>query len=91
MLRCPACDGRLPKRSAATTFTASRRVERYWCATCRQFQKGSIQRDFNLEDEGVDYMGPVLWDLGANLPEGHPFAAKSARSERSEDAHTQAA
>lgn len=90
-MRCPSCDELLPKRSAVTSFTASRRIERYWCGHCRTFQKATIRRDFDLEDEGIDYTGPVLWDLGANLPEGHPFAAQPARSGRSEDAQQEAA
>lgn len=81
-MRCPTCHQPLPKRSSATSFTATRRVERYWCQVCHDFKKGSLARDFDLEDDFADYTGPILWDLGANLPEGHPFAASPARSSR---------
>lgn len=74
MLRCPECKTALPKQSAAVTFTANRRVDRYWCDTCRCFQRATVQRDFNAEDAGQDYTAPILWDLGA-LPPSHPFAA----------------
>lgn len=93
MLRCPTCDSDLPAKSAATSFTASRRIERYWCSECRGFQKASISRDFDREDEGVDYSGTVLWktsdrddapasaavlwDLGV-LRAGHPFGVRFA-------------
>lgn len=76
MPSCPLCADEM-SAPLAVSFTTMRRVERYWCASCTKLHRGSVMRDFEAEDAGLDYSAAILWDLGAIDP-GNPFAARAA-------------
>ena len=76
--QCPTCDRPLPARPTATFYAAGTRRHHYWCDHCRAFKLAHVRRDYDREDNWQDDPGPVLWDLGAGLPDGHPFAQPKA-------------
>lgn len=59
-MRCPSCAEPLGAYSTRS-FTSTDRIDGYWCDTCRAWKSASVPRDFDREDQWLDYSGPVTW------------------------------
>lgn len=71
---CPDCGCELGE-PIAVKFKPTSRKEFYDCPCGENvLLVGERARDFDAEDAGAESWGPILWDLGAGLPDGHPFA-----------------